>query len=137
MSYLVGSDWVVDYLRGRPEAIALLPALAAENVGLSLLTSGEAYQGICYGAARARQEQVFVGLLRMIAVVDLNAAIMPRSARLRASLRKQGLDIGIADNLIAATALEYGLTLVTRNIRHDGRIPDLSLYRQPERSSPQ
>jgi predicted nucleic acid-binding protein len=32
------------------------------------------------------------------------------------------------DLLIAATALEEDLTLVTRNTRHFERIPDLKLY---------
>jgi predicted nucleic acid-binding protein len=32
------------------------------------------------------------------------------------------------DLLIAATALDHDLTLVTRNRRHFERIPDLTLY---------
>ena len=35
--------------------------------------------------------------------------------------------IGDFDALIAATALHHRLTLVTRNLRHFGRISDLSL----------
>jgi len=34
------------------------------------------------------------------------------------------------DLLIAATALTHGLTLVTRNVRHFQRVPDLDLYRE-------
>ncbi len=33
-----------------------------------------------------------------------------------------------ADLLIAATALEHDLTLMTQNLRHFNRIPDLKLY---------
>jgi predicted nucleic acid-binding protein len=35
------------------------------------------------------------------------------------------------DLLIAATALRYELTLVTRNLRHFQRVPGLRIYQQP------
>ncbi len=49
--------------------------------------------------------------------------------RHRSVLRRQGNMIPDMDLLIAATALNYDLTLMTRNIRHFARIPDLRLYR--------
>ena len=36
--------------------------------------------------------------------------------------------IGDPDIFIAAMALQHGLILVTRNVRHFQRIPDLKLY---------
>jgi tRNA(fMet)-specific endonuclease VapC len=54
--------------------------------------------------------------------------IVERFARQRAALRRQGQLIPDMDLLIAATALEENLTLVTRNIRHFERIPELRLY---------
>ncbi len=61
-------------------------------------------------------------------VLPLNKPIMKRFARIRGHLRQTGSIIGQADVLIAATALHYNLTVVTRNIRHFERIPDLLLY---------
>ena len=46
MSYLIDSDWVADYLRGRPDAVALLPTL--DGRAISLITFGEIYEGIYY-----------------------------------------------------------------------------------------
>ena len=45
-----------------------------------------------------------------------------------ARLRQQGQLIPDMDLFIASTALEYELTLLTRNVRHFERVPDLALY---------
>jgi predicted nucleic acid-binding protein len=49
MKYLVDSDWVIDYLAGRQQAITLLSSLAIEGLAISLITFGEIYEGIYYG----------------------------------------------------------------------------------------
>jgi predicted nucleic acid-binding protein len=58
----------------------------------------------------------------------LDRDIMTRFARIRGDLRRQGQSIGDLDLLIAATAIHHDLTLVTRNVRHYARIPDLKLH---------
>ena len=50
-----------------------------------------------------------------------------RAADIYADLHQRGMLIGDADILIAATALEYGLDLVTNNTNHYARIVGLSL----------
>jgi predicted nucleic acid-binding protein len=62
------------------------------------------------------------------ALLPVTDQIVERFARQRAALRRQGQLIPDIDLLIAATALEENLTLVTRNIRHFERIPELRLY---------
>jgi predicted nucleic acid-binding protein len=56
---------------------------------------------------------------------------MRRFARIRGGLRATGRVIGDSDILIAATAIEHRLSLVTRNRRHYDRIPGLTLYQIP------
>ena len=53
---------------------------------------------------------------------------MESFAHIRGELRARGQIIGDADILIAATALDNDLTLVTQNTRHFSRIPNLRLY---------
>lgn len=61
-------------------------------------------------------------------MLGLNDAIMERFAETRALLRKRGQGIADFDLLIAATALHHDFTLLTFNLRHFERIPDLKLY---------
>lgn len=47
------------------------------------------------------------------------------AGRIDGALAKSGKGIGVNDVLIAATAIQYGLTLVTGNFRHYDRIRNL------------
>lgn len=53
---------------------------------------------------------------------------MERFAETRASLRGRGQLIPDFDMLIASTALHHDLTILTFNLRHFQRIPDLEIY---------
>jgi tRNA(fMet)-specific endonuclease VapC len=61
-------------------------------------------------------------------LLGLNDPIMERFAEPRALLRRRVELIADFDSLIAATALHHDLTLLTFNLRHFERIPDLKLY---------
>src|SRR6266487_1197843 len=128
MSYLIDTDAVADWLNNRPEAIRLLPTLEPEGLAISLITYGEVYDGIYYGHGPRTAEQAFLRFLRGVTVLPLTRTIMKRFARIRGQLRRQGLTVQDPDLLIAATALTHGMTLVTRNLRHFQRIPDLTIY---------
>lgn len=131
MKYLVDTDWIADHLEDRPAAVDLLTSLFDEGaqLSISLITYGEIYEGIIYYYRRSDQLEIaFVELLRWIKVLPLDEAIMRRFAAIRGSLRRRGQMIGDPDVLIAATALDRDLTLVTRNFAHFRRIPDLKLF---------
>jgi predicted nucleic acid-binding protein len=127
VKYLVDSDWVADYLNGRTDAVSLLQALAGEGLAISIITYGEIYEGILYGANRARHEAGMRNFLRFVDVLPLSRAVMRRFAALRGLLRSQGFLLGDMDLLIGATALHHGLILLTRNRRHFERLGGLEL----------
>lgn len=51
-------------------------------------------------------------------IVPVNESIARRWGILEGESQPKGLTLAMADGLIAATALEYDLTIVTRNIKH-------------------
>ena len=128
MTYLVDSDWVIDWLAGREQAIQLLSTIAASGIAISLVTYGEVYEGIYYGRDPITVERAFQRFLHGTDVLPLNRTIMRRFALIRGQLRRQGRIIGDPDILIGATALHYDLRLVTRNVSHFERIPGLRLH---------
>jgi tRNA(fMet)-specific endonuclease VapC len=133
VKYLIDSDWVADYLNGRQPAFNLFDRLADEGVAISVITLGEIYEGIYYGTDPTGNEIGFQQLLRSLTIVDVDSAVARRYAMLRGHLRQRGLLVPQPDILIAATAVEFDLALVTRNIRHFLRMPGLRLYEQAER----
>ncbi len=130
MTYLIDSDWVIDYLKGKPAAVRLLQALATtDTIAISIITYGEVYEGIYYGLSCDADERTFHQFLRGVAILSLNRTIMRRFATIRGDLRNRGQIIGDPDILIAATALYHSLSLVTQNTAHFQRIPQLQLHR--------
>jgi tRNA(fMet)-specific endonuclease VapC len=130
MSYLVDSDWLIDALAGIPTATEPLAQLSDDGMAISIVTLGEVLEGAYLFPDPAAQLTRFRQFLADFPVVTLTEPIMERFARQRATLRQRGMLIPDFDLLIAATALHHDLTLLTRNARHFGRIPDLQLYQQ-------
>lgn len=60
-------------------------------------------------------------------MLPLTDEVVVRAADLYADLRARGQLISDADLLIAGTALTHDLVLVTNNLDHFNRIPDLEL----------
>jgi tRNA(fMet)-specific endonuclease VapC len=131
MSYLVDSDWVADYLKGRDQAVELLDSLVADGLAVSIVTYAEVLEGIYYGHNPEHYEEVFRRFLRGCRVLGVTRAVAQRYARVSGELRSRGLLIPPPDLFIAATALHHGVILVTRNRRHFDRIPGLQLLDQP------
>ena len=131
MTYLIDTDWVVDHLLGKPVAVRFLQTLEPDGLAISQVTFGEIYEGIYHGSDPVAAETTFLQFLANVDVLDLTIEIWKRYARIRGDLRRSGQLIAEFDNLIASTALQHDLILVTRNLRHYQRIPDLKLYQEP------
>lgn len=128
MTHLLDSDWIIDWLKGRSPAIALVQTLAADPLAISAVTYGEGFEGIYYGQNRREIERTFRRFLSGVTVLPMTRPIAHQFGIIRGDLRQRGLGIGDPDVFIAATAMHHALTLVTQNIRHFGRIPGLILY---------
>lgn len=108
-AYLIDSDALIWYLRGRPRTVALLDELALTEgpLGCSALTLSEVLRG-----AKEDEVQRTEHLLNRLIVLPVGAA----EAKLVASLMRQG-GPGYVDCHVAATAILAELTLVTYNLK--------------------
>ena len=127
MKYL-DSDYVADYLKGRPTATDLLGVLFQDGMAMSIITFAEVYEGIYYGYNRTHYTQIFQRFLHGVTVLGITRSIAKQYARMRGDLGRKGQLIDQPDLFIAATAIHHHLTLVTRNIKDYQRIPNLKLY---------
>lgn len=65
--------------------------------------------------------------LARFAVLEVDVALWWGASRVVRALGQAGRPIGSADSIIAATALAYGLPLVTNNTRHFREVEGLDL----------
>jgi tRNA(fMet)-specific endonuclease VapC len=113
---LLDTDVLIDHLRGHRQ-------LVAEDAAISVVTRAELFAG------DERQEPAIKALLGDYDEVDVDWRIAQRAGRVK---RLTGLRI--ADALIAATALEHELPLMTRNRRHFERVAGLALRAPDDRA---
>lgn len=127
MSLLVDTDWLIDGLRGQPTALSVFEARREEGLGVSMVTVGEVYESAYSSPQSDTHIATLHAFLALFTVLPINDETMRHFGRLRAMLRQGGNLIPDFDLLIAATAIENGLVLLTRNRRHFERIPGLEL----------
>lgn len=133
MKYLVDTDTFSLFLQVDVTVVANVIAHLSDGLLVSLITVQEAWNGWATAIARARTpDQLALGHSRLAGtlnelrnwtVVPLSAAAIARYER----LKRQKLNVGGNDLRIAATALELGATVVTRNRRDFARIPGVVL----------
>ena len=124
ISCLVDTDITIDFLRRRDYAQDLLNHWAGKGLlAISALTHLEIYQGMKTGEEGATNA-FLDGLVSIVVDIPVarQAGIMLRE------LRSKGTTIGIADAIIAATALQSGAPLLTNNVEHYP-FPDLKVIR--------
>ena len=130
MPYLIDSDWMVDRLDEVPEAVTFLDAIAADGIAISIITYLELDEGVLRSEDPQASEQKLNAVLDGIPLIPLSRSVARRCASMRHTLRQAGKRVNsrALDLIIAATAIEHGLTLVTRNIDDFADLEELSLY---------
>lgn len=112
--HLLDTHILIDFLRGRAEARALLRRYeaAAELPVISVVSVTELWAGMRQG-----EESATGALLSALRKILLSEEIaLAAGNMLRTYRRSHGTELG--DALIATTAVEIGATLITRNVKH-------------------
>lgn len=113
---------ISEVLRARPDPRALhwFGAADDQTLHLSVVTLGEIAQGAALLDAGPRQTAILDwldGLHHQFAdrILPVDARVARRWGRMAAAARRNGRVLSVPDGLIAATALEHDMALVTRN----------------------
>lgn len=108
----------------------LCQALGDTDATISVVTVIELAHGIERADSSARRdtrERFLRELLNEISIEPVTLPIAFRAGKIDGILQSQGIRIPLGDLLISATALELGYSVVTHNLRHFEKIPELGL----------
>jgi tRNA(fMet)-specific endonuclease VapC len=125
---LVDTDTLSLFLRNQPQVMDSAGRYLSYHPGFtfSVITHFEILRGLKIKDARVQMDK-FKGIRERSTEVNLSPAIVHTASEIYSNLYKAGTIIGDADILIAATAMELGLELVTNNTAHFARISGLEV----------
>jgi tRNA(fMet)-specific endonuclease VapC len=127
VTHLLDTDTCIHLLRGHQATVARAERHSPSNLAVSAISHYELLYGVerCQ-LARQRREGVKVRLLlEQMRILPFTSETGAHASSLRASLESAGHPIGPMDILIAATALEHRLPLISHNLREFQRVPGL------------
>jgi predicted nucleic acid-binding protein len=122
MRWLLDTNVVIDAFSGRPDAARAITSARTSDVewiGYSTVTRLEV---LGFPGLTAEDEAGLRQLLTQFSEAEVSAAIIERAIDIRRSVR-----IKTPDAIIAATALIYGASLITRNVEDFSIVPGLAV----------
>jgi predicted nucleic acid-binding protein len=124
MTLLLDTTVLIDALRRKNVALTLLAEAVAlgHQFSTSAISIAEVFSG-----SRLAEETTTQAFLENILCFPVTYSIAERGGRLRNDWARKGRTLGLADMVVAATALEHNLALVTAN-RKDFPMPELKFY---------
>jgi predicted nucleic acid-binding protein len=133
--YLIDTNCVSELIRPapNPQVTKWFYSVSDYSLFLSVLTLGEIRRGIANLPQGKRRAGLDIWIETVLKpryagrILPIDDAVAEQWGILAASAKKSGQPLGTIDGLIAATALNYELTVVTRNV-DDFRHTNVTLF---------
>lgn len=130
MAVLVDSSVLIDLERQRRSLDDLDAIVGGESIALAAVTISELLVGVhrAENSERARNRAAFVeDIVNRFAVLPFDLSAARIYGRITADLMSVGQLVGAHDLLIGATAIAYGYSVLTHNLRDFRRIPGVAV----------
>lgn len=124
---IVDAIFLIDLMRGRERAIAMLETLEDEDepICLAATTLAEFFRGLASVQASQERKSRIVDAVKGRPLLPLDAAAAQRAGEIDAALWARGEPIDPEDAAVAGIALTHDMVLVTRRAREFGRVEGL------------
>jgi len=127
MQYLLDTSICVFYLRGKLDLTTIIREKGKKNFYISEITVAELRFGAENSDNPKKSHKAVDDFVGGLFIVPIFGAI-GRYAKEKVRLRKSGTPLHDEfDLLIGVTAIEYGLTLVTDNIKHFEKLENIQI----------
>jgi len=124
---VLDTDLLIDFFRGSPEAISKMSALQEGEDGIctTILNAQELLIGFT-GRTKGQYRDVALFLSRL-EVLDYSFKDADAVVEVINKLKSSGGSVGVFDEIIAGICISRGATIVTKNIKHFGRVNRLKI----------
>lgn len=124
--YLLDTNICIFYMKGKYDLLARLEKAGRRNCFISEITVAELLYGVECCDRREATLQAVHALIDEFTIIPVYQTL-PVFARLKAGLRQRGELIDDFDLLIGSAAVHHNLVMVTENVRHLGRLPEIRI----------
>lgn len=124
-AFLLDTNVISELLKPKfePKVATWIDATDEELLFLSVLTLGEIRKGVVLLPRSARRTSLEAWLLKDLPlrfsgrILDIDQEVAHRLGQISGLASAKGVNVPVIDGLLAATAIQHNLTLVTRNTR--------------------
>ena len=117
IKYLIDKNIISELSKHSPDKSVVAWASSVKRCSLSVITVEELYSGLSWRPNQRIYEWVERFIDEYCEVISVTASISQRAGILRGEFQAAGITRTQADMLIAATAAEHGVAVVTRNLK--------------------
>lgn len=123
--FVLDTDSCLFWLKGHRSLEERIRGVGVEQVAISVVTACELAYGAWTSQRRHDNLRVLERLQRTLQTLHTTDGVSRLFGQWKASLEADGVGLDDADLLIASIAHVHGCVLVTNNLTHFRRIPDL------------
>ena len=122
---ILDSDIIIDFLRRESYAIEKIKKLREREINLltTSINTFELFRG--FVTSKKYSIEILYNLLDNLKILNFNVESSKKAAEIFEYLKSNGELVDLADVMIAATVIVNNETLLTKNIKHFKRIPEL------------
>ena len=128
--FIFDTDIYTNVMRKIPSETLLnrLKKVPRRDQFTTTITISEVYYGLNKASNKTRLHKIFEEvLLPRATILPFNFSAAKKYGDIRCFLEKQGTPLAHADVQIASIALSMNMTLITGNLKHFQRVPQLSV----------
>ena len=113
--YLLDTTTIIDHLRGDKKVNSYLEEIGTRGdiVGCCCINITETYTGM-----KDKEKEKTDKFIESLYYFGVTKEIAKLAGKIKQKYVKKGKTIATTDVIIAATAIEYGLILITKNVKH-------------------
>ena len=126
MIYLLDTNICVHFFRGKFDLLSKFEEVGIENCAISEITLAELVYGVEKSQHPTKNHKLIEELIELVAVLPIYSAIYMYGKE-KSLLSALGTIIGDFDLLIASTAVENELIMVTENVSEFERIEGIKI----------
>lgn len=129
--YLIDTGWIIRHLRGHQAYTDRLDMLRPDGLAVSMISVAELYEGVALARDAAAATSAIQAVLAKVQLFPVDEETCRQFGILSARFRRKGNHPGDFDVMIAATAVQHNLTVLTTDKDDFSRFEDLRIIVEP------